>query len=461
MAATPTVGLGQRHVDARAVEVRAGYAIEPLITGLNYPTSVAWDADGCLLVAESRVPFGRVADTEVRVLRFPGDGPPETVVGPLPHLVNDIAVHEELLYLSLQGRIAVAEGGRLRDLITDLPSWGLHENNALAFGPDERLYFAQGSVSNAGVIDAYTIERLQRNGRWGERDIPGQDVVLTGVNYDSSDGGGRETRRTGAFVPWGRETVPGERVEGARVGQAASGAIMSAKLDGSDLRVFAWGFRNPFGLAFAPNGRLYVANNGANRVPPRPIHADPDAIWAVDEGGWYGWPDFYAGYAVTESVFSPPAAPPNAFLIANHRELLRGRERPPQPVVGLGLHVSPCKFDFCRSPAFGSMGQAFVPEFGAILSAPERLVPQPTVGRRVVQVDVDNGTVADLAVNRDRLPASQTGSGGLERPIQARFGPDGALYVVDFGPLELTEQGWEAPAGGGVIWRMHRTLPVP
>ena len=458
MAATFGVRLGQRHVDARAIELRQGYAIEALATGLNYPTSIAWDGDGHVLVAESAVPFGQTTETEIRVVRLSDQGPPETVLGRLPHLVNDIAVHEGVLYVSLQGRIAIAESSRLRDVITGLPSWGLHENNALAFGPDERLYFGQGSTSNAGVIDAYAIERLQRNNRLGERDIPGRDVVLTGANYDSGDLAGRDVRRTGAFVPWGRETTAGERVEGVRPGRAASGAIMSAELDGSDLRVFAWGFRNPFGLAFAPSGRLYVANNGANRVPPRLIHADPDTIWAVDGGGWYGWPDFYAGYPVTEPVFTPPAAARNVFLVANHDELLQGRERPPAPVVGLGLHVAPCKFDFCRSRGFGGLGQAFVPEFGAILSPPERLVPQPTVGRRVVQVDVDHGTVADLAVNRDRLPASQTGSGGLERPIQARFGPDGALYVVDFGPLELAEQGWEAPPGGGVIWRIRPTV---
>ena len=449
----------ERYAGPENVALPAGYRIEPVATGLNYPTSVTWDGDGNLLVAESTVPFGRVARTEIRILRRAADGSLTPVAGGFAHLINDIAVHEGRLYVSQRGRISVVEAGRLRDLITGLPSWGMHHNSALAFGPDGRLYFGQGTITNAGAVDSYALGDLRRSGHLGDHDIPGASVVLTGHNYQSTDLlATGETRIVGAFSPWGTPTTPGERRPGPAPGQAASGAIMSANPDGSDLRVYAWGLRNPYGLAFAPDGRLYATNNGANRIPPRRISADPDALWRVEEGAWYGWPDYYAGQPVTEPSFKPPDAPRHPFLIANHDELLKGRPRPPGPVLSFGLHVAPTKLDFCRRPDFGFAGQAFVPLFGSMLTSLEQVSASLPLGHKVVRVDVAEGSVSDFATNRSGRPASASGSaGGLERPIQARFGPDGALYIVDFGILELPDGGWVAHPGTGTVWRVTRS----
>lgn len=445
-----------REVHAENIVVPTGYHIEPVATGLNYPTSVTWDDDGAMYIAESTVPFGQTAQTEIRVVRYRGEGRLETVVGGLPRLVNDIAFHGGRLYLSQQGKISVFADGQVQDLVNGLPSWGLHHNNSLAFGPDGRLYFGQGTVSNAGVIDSYALNHLRPTGHLADCDIPGADVVLAGHNYETRDLATGEKRTTGAFSPWGTATAEGLRIPGARPGQAASGSIMSANPDGSDLRVFAWGLRNPYGLAFAPDGQLYATNNGANRLPPRPIGSDPDTLWRVEEGVWYGWPDFFAGQPVTDPAFKPPDAPQNTFLLANHEELLGGRERPPAPVVSFGLHAAPTKMDFSRQADFFP-NQLMVALFGSLLTPLEGLQAQPAQGHRVVRVDVAQGTVADLAANRSGLPASLAeGEGGLERPIQARFGPDGALYIVDFGRLELGAGGWAAPGGDGVIWKIVR-----
>ena len=456
MPAVEAVKAPARPVRAEEVRLPAGYRIEPVAAGLNYPTAVTWDDDGNLLVAESTVPFGRVAPTEIRVVRVDRDGTREMVAGPFPRLINDIACYRGMLYVSRQGAISTAADGCIRDLISGLPSWGLHENNSLAFGPDGRLYFGQGTVSNAGVVDLYALDRLRSTDRVTEHDIPGADVILTGQNYETEDMATGERRLTGAFSSWGTPTSPGQRIPGARPGRAANGAIMSANPDGSDLRVYAWGFRNPFGLAFSRDGRLYVTNNGANRVPPRAISGDPDTLWEVEEGVWYGWPDYYAGQPVTDPSFKPPDAPRHEFLIANHEELLRGRPAPPAPVASFGLHAAPTKFDFSLDPDFGYPDRAFVAEFGPLLAPPERLPPMPGIGHRVVVVDVGTGTVEDFAVNRSGLPGSLSDRGGLERPIQARFGPDGSLYIVDFGVLELGKDGWVGEAGTGTIWRVKR-----
>ncbi len=445
-----------RSVEVENIALPAGYSIEAVATGLNYPTSVAWDGEGNMLVAESTVPWGEAAPSEIRILRLREGGAREQVGPSFERLINDIAVHEGRLYVSHKGTISLVEDGRVRDLISGLPSWGLHENNALAFGPDGRLYFGQGTVSNAGVICTYTLERLRPAGHLSDCDTPGADVVLTGVNLPSTDMTTHETRVTGAYSPWGSATTRGQRIPGARPGQAANGAIMSADPEGTDLRVFAWGFRNPFGLAFGPDGRLYATNEGANRLPPRPISGDPDTLWRVEEGAWHGWPDYFAGQPATDPAFKPPNAPHNDLLIANHEELLRGRAMPPAPLVTFGLHAAPCKLDFCREPAFGYVGQAFVAEFGSLLTPLEHAGQQVQSGHRVVRVDLAQGTVSDVAANRSGKPASLGGGqGGLERPIQARFGPDGHLYVVDFGILELRPEGWVAPGGSGVIWRIR------
>ncbi len=444
----------RREVNVENIVAPAGYRVEPVVVGLNYPTSLAWDENGEMYIAESRVPFGQTAPTEIRVARHRGEGQLETAVGGLERPINDIAFHRGRLYISQLGKISVVAGSELHDLVDGLPSWGLHQNNSLAFGPDGRLYFGQGTVTNAGVVDSYALNHLRPTGHLEDCDIPGADVVLVGRNFATHDLATGEVRTTGAYSPWGTVTHEGMRVRGAQAGQAASGAIMSANADGSDLHVFAWGFRNPFGLAFAPDGRLYASNNGANRLPPRRIGADPDALWAVEEGMWHGWPDFFAGQPATDPAFKPPDRSRHDFLLANHAGLLRGRERPPAPLVSFGLHAAPTKMDFSSQAGFFP-GQAIVPLFGSLLTPIEGLVAQPAQGHRVVRVDVARGTVADLVANRSGRPASLSdGKGGLERPIQARFGPDGALYIVDLGRLELHEDGWAAPAGDGVIWRV-------
>lgn len=59
------------------------------------------------------------------------------------------------------------------------------------------------------------------------------------------------------------------------------------------------------------------------------------------------------------------------------------------------------------------------------------------------------------------------GNKGPERPIQVEWGPDGALYVVDFGVINVTSKGMNAQPNSGVVWWVvredglrRRTVPV-
>ncbi|HHW14324.1 MAG TPA: hypothetical protein GXX28_05245, partial [Firmicutes bacterium] len=76
-------------------------------------------------------------------------------------------------------------------------------------------------------------------------------------------------------------------------------------------------------------------------------------------------------------------------------------------------------------------------------------------GAKVVRLGRD-GKLADFAWNRVPGPASQSGLTGFEHPVCARFGPDGALYVVDFGVIRATDKGLEAVANTGALWRIAR-----
>ncbi len=81
------------------------------------------------------------------------------------------------------------------------------------------------------------------------------------------------------------------------------------------------------------------------------------------------------------------------------------------------------------------------------------------VGFKVVRVDMATGDVADFAVNKINGPASKLPHSGFERPSHCQFGPDGALYVVDWGQIDIAPEvgGIRAPVGSGALWRIRRT----
>jgi hypothetical protein len=77
----------------------------------------------------------------------------------------------------------------------------------------------------------------------------------------------------------------------------------------------------------------------------------------------------------------------------------------------------------------------------------------------VVRVDPRTRRVVDFAVNKIAGPASKLPHEGFERPSHCRFGPDGALYVVDWGEIEIAPEagGIRMQAGTGALWRIRRT----
>lgn len=450
---------GERRFNPNDVQLEPGYRIELVATGLTFPTGIAFDASGRPHVVEAGYSYGEVFTTP-RLLRLePGGG--TTVVasgerGPW----TGVTFHDGAFYVARFGAILrIAPDGRISTVLDGLPSEGDHHTNGPAVGPDGWLYFGQGTATNSGVVgpDNYQFGWLKRAPR--HHDIACEDIILAGQNFTSENPfrgepasplpGNPERVVTGAYVPFGTAVRPGQVVRGQ---VPCTGAIMRVRPSGGAPELVAWGFRNPFGLAFSPDGRLFVTDNGYDERGSRPVFGTGDLLYAIEPGRWYGWPDFYAGHLLDEenrgkSHPGPPMRP----LLARHPS------QPPEPAAAFGVHASADGLDFSRSPAFGNVGQAFVAQFGDMVpGVGKTLAP---VGFKVVKVDVATGVVHDFAVNPGALqgPASWGDHGGLERPVAVRFDPAGtALYVVDFGVLTSDENGNYPRSGTGAVWRITR-----
>jgi glucose/arabinose dehydrogenase len=188
-----------------------------------------------------------------------------------------------------------------------------------------------------------------------------------------------------------------------------SAAILSIRPDGSDIRVWATGLRNPFGLAFHPQtGQLYASVNGIDDIGTDVRPEPAEIIVAVEEGAAYGWPDCWPSY---------------------YRERLIGDcEGVTPPVAYLEPHSSADGIAFYTGTSFPTQyaGDLFVAEWGEYYSEEH--------GRKVVRVQIEaNGTSASVS----------DFAGGFTHPLAVAVDPWGALLVAD----------WEE----GVIYRIQAT----
>lgn len=446
---------GGRLIDAGDVALPPGYQIEMVASGLTFPTGVTFDEKGVPYVVEAGYSYGevwevprllRVADGKVSVVAQGGKNGPWT----------GATRHGGSFYVAEGGELEggrilrISDDGKITPIVENLPSRGDHHTNGPVIGPDGWLYFGIGTATNSGVVgeDNHKFGWLKRFPQF--HDTPCRDVTLTGENFTTADvvkGSGEAT--TGAFVPFGTATQKGEELKGQ---VPCNGAVLRVKPAGGKVDLVAWGFRNPFGLAVSEDGKIYVTDNGYDQRGSRPVFGAGDPVWELKRGIWYGWPDFSAGMRLDEG---------NQFKAMLHHKpkplLATYPNYPPKPAAILPVHSSADGFDFSRSDAFGHRGEAFIALFGDQSPGTGKLLGP--VGFMVVRVNVQSGVIKDFAVNKgDRnAPASALETGGLERPVAARFDPSGkALYVVDFGLLKETKEGSIPLQKTGVLWRITR-----
>ena len=448
---------GSRTLNSRDIALPAGYIIEVVAENLTFPTGITFDDSGVLYITESGYSYGEVFK-EPRLLRINNGGTIETIAtgnnnGPW----NGVWFHHGNFYVAEGGQmeggkiLRIGRNGTITALVENLPGNGDHHTN----GPIVHrgyIYFGQGTATNSGVVgtDNYDFGWLARFPSF--HDIPCADITLVGTNYTSPDvlaKASDEKISTGAFLPFGTPSEPGQVIRGS---VPCSGAVMRIVLEGGEPELVAWGFRNPFGLAVDNNGELYLTDNGYDERGSRPVWGTGDYLWKVEPGKWYGWPEFSGGHSLAEGHLEVPGkGKPLPILAENPGD-------PPHPAALFGVHSSSNGFDFSRSPGFGFEGEAFVAQFGDL--APMAGKVYKPVGFKVVRVNAQTGVIHDFAVNKQGYaPASQLKSGGLERPVAVRFSADGtALYVVDYGVMMTSEKGPVPVEQTGVVWKITKSM---
>lgn len=447
---------GSRIVQPGDIALPAGYGIELVAAGLTFPTGVTFDDQNRVYVVEGGYSYGEVFTTP-RLLRIDegggktviatGKNPPWTGVA----FTNGAFIISEGGMKEGKGRILrVTPDGAMTPLVDGLPN-GDHHTNGPVIGPDGWIYFGQGTMTNSGVVgeDNFKHGWLARSPEL--HDVPCKDIRLTGVNYTTENPITPEKGdkvATGAFLPFGKASEAGQVIAGK---VPCSGAILKVPPQGGNVELVAWGFRNPFGLAFSPDGKLFATDNGYDDRGSRPVWGNADWLWEVTPGKWYGWPDFADGRSIAQERYRPVGheSVPVALLVEHPNP-------PPQPVAFFAVHSSSDGIDFSKNAAFGFVGDAFVAQFGD--QSPDVGKVVHPVGYKVVRVDVKTGVIHDFATNygRDHGPASLLEKGGLERPVSVRFDRDGKyLYVVDFGILLVGKDQYRPKEGTGVLWRIR------
>lgn len=451
-----------RTINIADVALPPGYKIEMVAQGFTFPTAATLDDQGNLYVIEAGYSYGEVWG-DPKLIRVEKDGSKTVVAtGTQNGPWSGVAFHNGSFYVAEGGEmkggkiLRITPEGKITALISDLPSVGDHHTN----GPvvkDGYLYFGQGTATNSGVVGPDNAEFGWLKRQRDFHDVPCKDITLAGVNYESANvftDDPNDKVATGAYLPFGTPSQPGQVIKGK---VPCNGAIMRIPLEGGKPELVAWGFRNPFGLAVGQNGKLYVTENGYDDRGSRPVWGSADVLWEIEEGKWYGFPDWSAGDLLTKGS----ANNPEEYQVPGKdypKALLQNYPNdPPRPVAIMGVHASANGIDFSRSERFGHAGEAFIAEFGDM--APKVGKVLAPVGFKVVRVNTRNGVIQDFAVNKTKKngPASWHGGGGLERPVSVKFSQDGnELYVVDFGIVKMTERGLMPQLNTGVVWKITR-----
>lgn len=227
-----------------------------------------------------------------------------------------------------------------RDVITGLPrSVKYNMTNGIDFGPDGRLYIAQGALTEYGAPDADSGLRAETplSGSVLVANVTGDARFTRTVNVDTSHGYDPDARN-------------------------------------APVRIFAGGLRNAFTVMWHSNGKMYApVNEATTGTAPAGPDGDPPALTGVKDyndyftrvvhGGYYGHPNPSRGtYRLNGGN---PTAERDPFEVTEYPVGTAPEATWRKPDLDLGPHRSPNGAVEFTSPAFGGAlkGRILITEF--------------------------------------------------------------------------------------------------
>ena len=356
------------------------------------------------------------------------------------------------------------------DIIRGLPrSEENHSNNGLVISPDGNfLYVAVGGNTNNGAPSqffSYTGE-YALSGTVLEIDL--QDINSRQILTDNGPG------QNGRQYIYDLPTLDDPNIENVTdgVGEDANGNDESGPFGGNDglnqailpadapLRIFADGFRNHYDLVITQSGQLYTFDNGSNtglgadpvfvngQITNQPNDGgvgDPDALFLIEDGGYYGHPNpVRSNQDLPFTVFNDNGNPDNSLDVNTVSSLA---DLVPDSVnIQDGFLIDPSRFtgNANRLAQSGVRVQRDSSQSNALLtlgSSSNGLVEynSSAFGGQLngdLLVAQFNGNITRLNLSNNGTSAtSETipGLTGLSTPLDVTVGPNGTIFVAELG----------------------------
>jgi glucose/arabinose dehydrogenase len=190
-----------------------------------------------------------------------------------------------------------------------------------------------------------------------------------------------------------------------------AGAVLTANLDGTDLKVYASGLRNPYDLAFRADGSIVATDNGPDYQDQRLSWNPPDELNIIRKSGNYGYPDFFGFPPAWSDTLGPVAVFPSHSVPTGVTEY-QGAEFPAEYQGKVFLSL----FGPLVNPRF----EGFVSPKVVIVTFKDELGGE------------SSGIVEDFAT-------------GFVAPIDVAVDSHGRLYVADYGGHQVYRITRDAP----------------